>query len=123
GVLHGLFRVRAFTIDDAHIFCTIDQIKQEVKNTIALVRNTFAKFGFDSVKIYVSTRPKNSLGTDEFWQKATDALTESLTESHASFEIQEGEGAFYGPKIEFHIEDSMGRTWQCGTIQIDFFQP
>jgi len=123
GVLHGLFRVRAFTIDDAHMFCTIDQIKQEVKNTITLVRNTFAKFGFNTVKIFVSTRPEKSLGTDEYWQKATDALTEPLKELQLPFGIQEGEGAFYGPKIEFHIEDSMGRTWQCGTVQVDPFLP
>ncbi len=123
GVLHGLFRVRAFTIDDAHIFCTIDQIKSEVMNTIGLVRDTFNKFGFNKVSIFVSTKPENALGSDEYWQKATDALIDPLRELNIPFEIQEGEGAFYGPKIEFHIEDSMGRTWQCGTIQIDFFQP
>lgn len=123
GVLHGLFRVRSFTIDDAHMFCTIDQIKDEVKNTITLVRSTFAKFGFNSVNIFVSTRPEKSLGTEEYWKKATDALIEPLQEAGIPFEIQEGEGAFYGPKIEFHIEDSMGRTWQCGTIQVDPFLP
>lgn len=123
GVLHGLFRVRSFTIDDTHIFCTIDQIKSEVMQTITLIRETFKKFGFNTVKIYVSTRPEKSLGTDEYWKKATDALIEPLQEAHIPFEIQEGEGAFYGPKIEFHIQDSMGRTWQCGTIQVDPFLP
>lgn len=123
GVLHGLFRVRAFTIDDAHIFCTIDQIQPEVLTTIKLVLNTFKLFGFDTIKIYVSTKPENALGTDAYWQKATSALTDALDQAKMPYEVQEGEGAFYGPKIEFHIEDSMGRTWQCGTIQIDFFQP
>lgn len=123
GVLHGLFRVRSFTIDDAHIYCTVDQIKEEILQTIKLILKTFKKFGFETIKIYVSTRPTNALGTDEFWQKATDALTDALDETKTPYEIQAGEGAFYGPKIEFHIEDSMGRTWQCGTVQVDFFQP
>jgi threonyl-tRNA synthetase len=123
GVLHGLFRVRAFTQDDGHIYCAPESIEDEVFNTIELVNRTFAKFGFHEVKIYLSTKPKNAMGSDELWQKATDALKHALERAHVPYEIQEGEGAFYGPKIEFHIKDSMGRTWQCGTVQVDFNQP
>lgn len=123
GVLHGLFRARSFTIDDAHIFCTPDQIEQEILKTIKLILGTYKKFGFETIKIYVSTKPDNALGTDAYWQKATSALTNALDQANVPYEIQEGEGAFYGPKIEFHIEDSMGRTWQCSTVQVDFFQP
>ncbi len=123
GVLHGLFRARSFTIDDAHIFCTPDQIEQEILKTIKLILDTYKKFGFETIKIYVSTKPDNALGTAAYWQKATSALTNALDQANVPYEIQEGEGAFYGPKIEFHIEDSMGRTWQCSTVQVDFFQP
>ncbi len=123
GVLHGLFRARAFTIDDAHIFCMPDQIEQEILTNLNLILNTYKKFGFETVKIFVSTKPDNALGTDEYWQQATAALTNALDHAGVPYEIQEGEGAFYGPKIEFHIQDSMGRTWQCSTIQVDFFLP
>ena len=123
GVLHGLFRVRAFTIDDAHIYCTVDQIEQEVLNAINLNVEVFKKFGFDSVEIGLSTKPENAMGSDELWNKATDALANALKSAGLPFKINEGDGAFYGPKIEFGIKDSMGREWQCGTVQLDFFQP
>ena len=123
GVLHGLFRARSFTIDDGHIFCTHDQIAQEVKTAIDLTYTVLHKFGFDTISVAVSTKPGNAMGDDNLWDTATKALTESLTAVGIPYIIQEGEGAFYGPKIEFHIKDSMGRSWQCGTIQIDFFQP
>jgi len=123
GVLHGLFRARAFTIDDGHIFCTREQIAQEVKTAIDLTYEVLRKFGFETINVAVSTKPENAMGDDALWETATAALTESLTAAGIAYIIQEGEGAFYGPKIEFHIKDSMGRSWQCGTIQIDFFQP
>ncbi len=123
GVLHGLFRARAFTIDDGHIFCTREQIAQEVKTGIDLTYEVLKKFGFDTINVAVSTKPENAMGDDALWETATSALTDSLTAAGIAYVIQEGEGAFYGPKIEFHIKDSMGRSWQCGTIQIDFFQP
>lgn len=123
GVLHGLFRVRAFTQDDGHIFCTEDQIEQEVLTTIKHTYQVLKRFNFNDIKVYLSTRPENSMGTDEWWQKATKSLEQALTKASVPFKINEGEGAFYGPKIEFHIEDSMGRTWQCGTIQVDPFLP
>ncbi len=123
GVLHGLFRVRAFTMDDAHIFCTEDQIEQEVLNTIKLAQKVYKKYGFEKIHVSLSTKPDNAMGSDTLWEKATDALKQALEKAKVAFTIQEGEGAFYGPKIEFGIEDSMGRTWQCGTIQIDFFLP
>lgn len=123
GVLHGLFRARAFTIDDGHIFCTREQIAQEVKTGIDLTYEVLKRFGFDTINVAVSTKPENAMGDDALWETATNALTDSLTAAGIAYVIQEGEGAFYGPKIEFHIKDSMGRSWQCGTIQIDFFQP
>lgn len=123
GVLHGLFRVRAFTIDDAHIFCTANQIEQEVLNAIKLNVEVFKKFGFEHIDIGLSTRPANAMGSDELWNKAVDALANALTAAGLKFKINEGEGAFYGPKIEFGIKDSMGREWQCGTVQLDFFLP
>ena len=123
GVLHGLFRARAFTIDDGHIFCTREQIAQEVKTAIDLTYTVLQKFGFDTINVAVSTKPENAMGDDALWESATSALTQSLDSAGIAYVIQEGEGAFYGPKIEFHIKDSMGRSWQCGTIQIDFFQP
>ena len=123
GALHGLFRVRAFTQDDGHIYCTVDQIKQEVLTTIKMVHEVMHKFGFEKISIRLSTRPEKSLGTDEFWEKAEQSLKGALEAAGATYTIQEGEGAFYGPKIEFHIEDAMGRTWQCSTIQLDFFLP
>ncbi len=123
GVLHGLFRVRSFTQDDGHIFCTMDQIENEVVKTIESIQITLNKFGFENITVGLSTKPENAMGTDEYWQKATDALKNALERSGVQYVLQEGEGAFYGPKIEFGIEDSMGRSWQCSTIQLDFFLP
>lgn len=123
GVLHGLLRVRAFTQDDVHVFCTIEQVQQEITTIVQLMFTMLKKFGFANYFFAVSTRPENSLGSDEYWEKATNDLKESLNSLNVPFSIQEGEGAFYGPKIELGIEDSMGRRWQCGTVQVDFFLP
>lgn len=123
GVLHGLFRVRSFTQDDGHIYCTADQIEDEVYNTIVTIQQVLGMFGFEHIVVGLSTKPKNAMGSDELWDKATLALKKALERSGVPFAIQEGEGAFYGPKIEFGIEDSMGRSWQCSTVQVDFFQP
>lgn len=123
GVLHGLFRVRAFTQDDGHIFCAKSQLDEEILNNIRITYELLQKFNFNTIIVYLSTRPKSALGNDRLWELATKALHDGLTQSNIPFTICEGEGAFYGPKIEFHIEDSMGRTWQCSTIQVDFFQP
>ncbi|MEX0671737.1 MAG: threonine--tRNA ligase, partial [Candidatus Babeliales bacterium] len=123
GVLHGLFRVRAFTVDDAHIFCTPDQIEGEVKQVVQLTFKVLKKFGFDTIDVAVSTKPEKAMGSDELWEQATYALTNTLNQEGITYKIQKGEGAFYGPKIEFKIKDSMGREWQCGTIQVDFFLP
>lgn len=123
GVLHGLFRVRAFMIDDAHIFCTKDQIEQEVTNTINMIFNVLKKFGFDKVSVALATKPDNAMGDDALWQQAEKALKKALDNAGVEYEIHEGDGAFYGPKIEFCIEDSMGREWQCSTVQLDFLMP
>jgi threonyl-tRNA synthetase len=123
GVLHGLFRVRAFTQDDGHIFCTPEQVEQEIRNTISMTYTVLKKFNFSTITVAVSTKPENAMGDDKLWQQATDALIDALKSEGIPYTICEGEGAFYGPKIEFRIEDSMGRQWQCGTIQVDFFQP
>ncbi len=123
GVLHGLLRVRAFTIDDAHIFCTVDQIEQEILNTIRLTFRVLKRFGFENVKVALSTKPENAMGTDELWTKAIDALKNALGKAQVSYELQEGEGAFYGPKIEFKFTDAMNREWQGGTIEVHFCQP
>ena len=123
GVLHGLFRSRSFTIDDGHIFCTEEQIEHEVRNTITMIYEVFKRFSFNNITIGVSTKPDNAMGSNTLWEKATNALKQALNNAGYAFEVYEGEGAFYGPKIEFRIEDSMGRAWQCGTIQIDFFLP
>jgi threonyl-tRNA synthetase len=123
GVLSGLFRVRAFTQDDAHIFCTKDQIEQEVTSFIALVDQVLKPFDFTNIIIGVSTKPVKAMGSDELWNVATLALENALKRAGKTYTIYEGEGAFYGPKIEFGIEDSLKRVWQCGTMQIDFFQP
>ena len=122
GTLHGLMRVRCFTQDDAHIFITHEQIKQEVKNIINLIDKFYSLFGF-KYKIELSTRPEDSMGSDEQWEEATNALKAALSENKLEFKINAGDGAFYGPKIDFHLEDSLGRTWQCGTIQLDFQLP
>lgn len=123
GVLHGLFRVRAFTQDDAHVFCTIDQLHQEISSMISMIFEVYKKFGFTSIKVAVSTKPAKAMGNDALWQKATEALTKALDEQGITYQIQEGEGAFYGPKIECSLSDCLGRIWQCGTIQVDFSMP
>lgn len=123
GVLHGLFRVRSFVQDDAHIFCTPDQLAHEIKQMLMMVHEVFGKFDFKNGTFAVSTRPLNSMGSDELWERATSALKSSLEQLGIKYVINEGDGAFYGPKIDFSIEDTMGRKWQCSTIQVDFFQP
>lgn len=123
GVLHGLFRTRSFTIDDGHLYCTPEQIEHEVHQTIVMVQEVLAKFGFANIKVALSTRPAKALGSDELWEKAINGLKSALDHAGITYTIAEGDGAFYGPKIEFRIEDSMGREWQCGTVQLDFFQP
>lgn len=123
GVLHGLMRVRAFTIDDSHIICQLNQLEQEITNVLKLIFITLAKTGFENIKIGLATRPANAMGSVEVWDKAINALKESLEKSGHTYTIKEGEGAFYGPKIEIGIQDSIGRTWQCSTVQVDFVQP
>lgn len=122
GQLHGLFRVRCFTQDDAHIFMLPEQIADEIKGVVRLTDEIYSRFGF-KYKVELSTRPKDSMGTEEEWNTATDALRTALDELGCKYEINEGDGAFYGPKIDFHLQDSIGRTWQCGTIQLDFQMP
>ena len=122
GALHGLMRVRCFTQDDAHIFMTPDQIKDEIKGVYRLIDEVYNVFGFQ-YHVELSTRPENSIGTDEMWALATDGLKGALDELGVQYVINEGDGAFYGPKIDFHLEDSLGRTWQCGTIQLDMNLP
>ncbi|WP_029935859.1 threonine--tRNA ligase [Thiomicrospira pelophila] len=120
GTLHGLMRVRSFTQDDAHIFCTEDQIKSEVQACIDMVYRTYADFGFDQIEVKFSTRPEKRVGSDEVWDRAESALEQTLKDAGLSYDLQPGEGAFYGPKIEFSLRDCIGRVWQCGTIQLDF---
>ena len=122
GALHGLMRVRCFTQDDAHIFMTPDQITQEILGVARLIDEVYSKFGF-TYHLELSTRPENSIGSDEDWNMATDRLRKALDENGRAYTVNEGDGAFYGPKIDFHLEDSLGRTWQCGTIQLDFQMP
>ena len=122
GALHGLMRVRCFTQDDAHIFMTQEQIPAEIKGVIRLIDEVYSKFGF-KYHVELSTRPENSIGSDEDWEVATNGLKEALDASGLPYIINEGDGSFYGPKIDFHLEDSIGRTWQCGTIQLDFQLP
>lgn len=123
GVLHGLMRVRGFTQDDAHIFCTEDQIQSEVSIFIDLLHKVYADFGFDKVLVKLSTRPANRVGSDAVWDKAEAALEEALNSKGLEWQLQPGEGAFYGPKIEFSLSDCLDRVWQCGTIQVDFSMP
>jgi threonyl-tRNA synthetase len=123
GALHGLMRVRAFTQDDAHIFCTEDQIQSEVSSFIDLLHKVYADFGFREVLYKLSTRPVNRIGSDDLWDKAEHALEQALNSKGLPWDLQPGEGAFYGPKIEFSLRDSIGRVWQCGTIQVDFSMP
>lgn len=120
GTLHGLMRVRSFTQDDAHIFCTESQIQQEVQACIDLVFETYSDFGFDKIAVKFSTRPEKRVGSDEVWDLAENALEATLKNAGLDYELQPGEGAFYGPKIEFQLKDCIGRVWQCGTIQLDF---
>ncbi len=122
GALHGLMRVRCFTQDDAHIFMTQEQITDEIKGVVRLIDEVYSKFGF-KYHVELSTRPENSIGSDEDWNVATEGLKKALDEMQLEYVINEGDGAFYGPKIDFHLEDSIGRTWQCGTIQLDFQLP
>lgn len=122
GALHGLFRVRCFTQDDAHIFMTRDQITDEIVGVVHLINEVYSKFGFKYF-IELSTRPEDSMGSDEDWEAATDGLKLALEKLGLPYTINEGDGAFYGPKIDFHLEDSLGKTWQCGTIQLDFQMP
>ena len=123
GALHGLFRVRAFTQDDAHIFCTEEQFPEEIINTIEYYLSVYKDFGFKDFEIFVSTRPKKSIGTDEAWELATNSLINALDKLNISYKINEGDGAFYGPKIDFCIKDVLDRSWQCGTLQVDFSLP
>ena len=123
GALHGLMRVRGFTQDDAHIFCTEDQIQAEVAEFIDLLRQVYADFGFREILVKLSTRPERRVGSDEAWDKAETALAAALASKDLAYDLQPGEGAFYGPKIEFSLRDSIGRVWQCGTIQLDFVLP
>ena len=123
GALHGLFRVRAFTQDDAHIFCTEEQLADEIINTIDYYLSVYKDFGFKNFEIFVSTRPTKSIGTDEAWELATNSLINALDKLKITYKINEGDGAFYGPKIDFNIKDVLDRNWQCGTLQVDFSLP
>lgn len=123
GALHGLMRVRGFTQDDAHIFCTEEQIQSEVSDCIKLVYDTYQTFGFTDIVVKLSTRPEERIGSDEVWDQAELALQQALTAAGIAYDLQPGEGAFYGPKIEFTLHDCLNRAWQCGTIQLDFALP
>ena len=122
GTLHGLMRVRSFTQDDAHVFMREDQVMDEIQGVMRLIDEVYQKFGF-SYEIELSTRPEHSIGSDEDWQLATEALEKAVQGMGKPYVVNEGDGAFYGPKLDFHIKDSIGRTWQCGTIQLDFQLP
>jgi threonyl-tRNA synthetase len=123
GALHGIMRIRAFTQDDGHIFCTEEQVQPEVVAFTALLQKVYAEFGFTEVAYKLATRPPKRVGTDEMWDKAERALGAALESSSLAFDVLPGEGAFYGPKIEYHLKDSIGRSWQCGTMQVDFSMP
>jgi threonyl-tRNA synthetase len=123
GVLHGLFRVRVFTQDDAHIYCLPEQVEDEVLAVIELIRRIYRTFGFDKVHVELSTRPEKSIGSDGMWATAEKALAVALERAQLEYTLNPGDGAFYGPKIDFHVEDVMGRTWQCATCQLDFAMP
>ncbi len=123
GTLHGLMRLRSFTQDDAHIFCTEDQIQSEVSTFMDLLQSVYADFGFNDIIVKLSTRPEQRVGSDAVWDKAEHALERALNDKGLDWDLQPGEGAFYGPKIEFSLKDSLGRIWQCGTIQVDFSMP
>ncbi|MDH5630584.1 MAG: threonine--tRNA ligase, partial [Gammaproteobacteria bacterium] len=123
GALHGLMRVRAFTQDDAHVFCTEAQIQQEVAELIDMIYQVYADFGFEKIEIKLSTRPQKRVGSDEVWDQAEEALAQALKSKNIDYDLQPGEGAFYGPKIEFSLRDCLDRVWQCGTVQLDFSMP
>jgi threonyl-tRNA synthetase len=123
GVLHGLFRVRNFTQDDAHIFCLESQLKQEIIKIIDLIDRMYKVFGFKDYHVELSTRPEDRIGSDEMWDRAEKELKEVIEMKKINYILNEGEGAFYGPKIDFHIKDCLDRTWQCATIQLDFAMP
>ena len=123
GVLHGLFRVRMFTQDDAHVFCMPEQMEDEVIKIIDLINEVYHTFGFDNFTMELSTRPAKSIGSAEMWERAENALKNALKTKGIQYQLNPGDGAFYGPKIDYHIQDSLGRTWQCGTIQLDFSMP
>ena len=123
GSLHGMMRVRGFTQDDGHIFCTEEQLQGECADFTALLQKVYRDFGFTEVLYKVATRPEKRIGSDEVWDTAESALMESLRRTGCEFEISPGEGAFYGPKVEYTLKDAIGRHWQCGTIQVDFSMP
>jgi len=123
GVLHGLFRARGFTQDDAHIFCTLEQIESEVDQVVDLTIAFLKAFGFSDYEIFVSTRPEKFVGSEDDWVKATDALKAALKDKGLAFSVDDGGGAFYGPKIDLKINDVIGRSWQCSTVQVDFNLP
>jgi threonyl-tRNA synthetase len=123
GVRHGMFRVQAFVQDDAHHFCTPDQLEGEIELLIEFFFEVYGVFGLDDVRLELSTRPEKSIGSDEMWEKAESALESALKAQGRPYQVNAGDGAFYGPKIDFHIRDSLGRSWQCGTIQVDFSMP
>eukprot|EP00268_Persea_americana_P039742 TRINITY_DN3937_c0_g1_i1.p1 TRINITY_DN3937_c0_g1~~TRINITY_DN3937_c0_g1_i1.p1 ORF type:complete len:427 (+),score=69.09 TRINITY_DN3937_c0_g1_i1:1105-2385(+) len=123
GSLHGLFRVRGFTQDDAHIFCLDNQIKDEIRGVLDLTEEILLQFGFKRYEVNLSTRPEKAVGSDDIWEKATTALREALEDKGWDYQIDEGGGAFYGPKIDLKIEDALGRKWQCSTVQVDFNLP
>ena len=122
GALHGLFRVRCFNQDDAHLFVRPDQLTDEIVGVVNLIDSVYQKFGF-TYHLELSTRPEDSMGSDEDWERAEAGLREALERLGKDYVVNEGDGAFYGPKIDFHLEDSLGRTWQCGTVQLDFQMP
>jgi len=123
GALHGLLRVRAFTQDDAHVYCTLDQVTDEVDSICEAIDELYARFGFEQVRVELSTRPDKSIGTDEQWERAEASLREALERQGREYDVAPGEGTFYGPKIDFQITDALGRSWQCGTCQLDFQMP
>jgi threonyl-tRNA synthetase len=123
GVLHGLLRVRAFTQDDAHVYCTLEQVTDEVDAICRAIDELYARFGFDDVRVELSTRPERSIGSADEWERAEASLREALARQRREYEVSPGEGTFYGPKIDFHVTDALGRSWQCGTCQLDFQMP
>jgi len=123
GVLHGLFRVRYFTQDDAHIYCTPEQLEDEVLGVVRFMHQIYAAFGFTDVKIELSTRPEKSIGSDEMWERAEGVLARVLEREGIAFQLNPGDGAFYGPKLDFQVTDAIGRAWQLGTLQVDFSNP